>query len=112
MSQQSQSPIFVKTEAFMLWLLHHTQNFPREERFRLASRVELIAFTFHESLIYAVKTQATAQYLRKADAEFDMLRTYMRFALELKYTTPDQYRYISEQMTEIGKLLGGWMRKA
>ncbi len=107
-----QSPIFVKTEAFMLWMLHHVKQFPREERFRLTARIEQVMFTFHESLIYAAKTKETAHYLRKADAEFDMLRTYLRFALELKYTTPDQYQYIAEQMTEIGRLLGGWLKKA
>ncbi|MEO8391831.1 MAG: diversity-generating retroelement protein Avd [Chloroflexota bacterium] len=110
MSQQS--PIFIKTEAFMLWLLHHTQDFPREERFRLAARVEQVLFSFHESLLYAAKTTESAHYLCKADAELDMLRTYLRFALELSYTSPDQYRYIAEQTTEIGKLRGGWMKKA
>lgn len=107
-----QSPIFVKTEALMLWLMNHTQKFPREERFRLAARIEQIMFTFHESLLYAVKTKETAFYLRKADAEFDMLRTYLRFALELAYTTPEQYQYLAQQITDIGKLLGGWMKKA
>ena len=96
----------------MLWLLHHTQSFPREERFRLAARIEQVLFTFHESLLYAAKTAETHHYLRKADAELDMLRTYARFALELKYTTPDQYHYIAEQMSEIGRLLGGWGKKA
>jgi len=108
----AQSPIFVKTEAFMLWLLDHTGKFPREERFRLAARIELVLFTFHESLLYAAKTKETARYLHKADAEFDMLRTYLRFALELKYTSPDQYHYMAEQMTEIGKLLGAWLKKS
>lgn len=96
----------------MLWILNHTKKFPREERFRLAARIEQVLFTFHESLLYAVKTGDTAPYLQKADAEFDMLRTYFRFAVELKYTTPDQYKYIAEQTTEIGKLLGGWLKKA
>jgi hypothetical protein len=68
------------------------RDFPREERFRLTARIEQIAFTFHESLLYAAKTGETAHHLRKADAEFDMLRTYLRFALELKYTSPDQYQ--------------------
>lgn len=108
----SQSPIFIKTEAFMLWLLQHTRKFPREERFRLAARIEQVAFSFHESLLYAAKTGETSHYLRKADAEFDMLRAYFRFALELHYTSADQYRYIADQTTEIGKLLGGWMKKA
>lgn len=107
-----QSPIFIKTEAFMLWMLHHVKQYPREERFRLTSRIEQALFTFHESLLYAAKTNETAHYLRKADAEFDMLRTYIRFAVELKYTSPRQYEYIAAQVTEIGKLLGGWLKKA
>lgn len=96
----------------MLWMLHHVKHYPRDERFRLTARIEQVMFTFHESLLYAAKMKETAYYLRKADAEFDMLRTYLRFALELKYTTPDQYQYIAEQMTEIGRLLGGWLKKA
>jgi len=96
----------------MLWLLQHVKHYPREERFRLTTRIEQVLFTFHESLLYAAKTGETAHYLRKADAEFDMLRTYLRFAVELKYTTPEQYQYIAEQTTEIGKLLGGWMKTA
>lgn len=108
----NQSPIFIKTEVFMLWLLHHTQNFPREERFRLAQRIEQTLFTFHESLLYAVKTKQIEHYLNKANAELDMIRTYIRFAVELKYTSPDQFHYVAELMNEIGRLLGGWMKKA
>lgn len=107
-----QSPIFIKTEAFMLWLLQHTQKFPREERFRLATRIDQVMFTFHESLLYAAKSPTPARFLRKADAELDMLRAYFRLAVELQYTSPDQYHYIAEQVSEIGRLLGGWMKSA
>ena len=107
-----QSPIFIKTEAFMLWLLRHVKQYPREERFRLTTRVEQVLFTFHESLLYAAKTKEALRFLRKADAELDMLRTYLRFAVDLGYTTHEQYRYVAEQTTEIGRLLGGWMRSA
>ena len=108
----TQSPLFVRTEAFMLWLLGHTRKFPREERFRLAARIEQTIFSFHESLLYAAKTSQSRNYLSKADAELDMLRTYLRFAVELGYTTPEQYAYIAEQTSEIGRLLGGWLKKA
>lgn len=96
----------------MLWMLHHVKQYPREERFRLTTRIEQVMFSFHESLLYAAKTKETLYYLRKADAEFDMLRTYIRFAVELNYTSTEQYQYIAEQTTEIGKLIGGWMKKA
>jgi len=38
------------------------------------------------------------------------LRTYMRIANSLKYTSDDQYGFFAESCTEIGKLLGGWLK--
>ncbi len=96
----------------MLWLFQHTKKFPREERFRLAARIESVAFTFHESLLYAAKTKDLSKYLPKADAELDMLRAYLRFSLELTYTTPKQYQYAAGLMTELGKLLGAWLKQS
>ncbi|MDZ4768943.1 MAG: diversity-generating retroelement protein Avd [Chloroflexota bacterium] len=111
MSDSAQSPIFIRTEAFALWLLSHLKGYPRQERFRLTARIEGAMFSFHESLLYAAKTNQTVEYLQKADAELDMLRTYLRFALELQYIDPEKYHYIAEQMSEIGRLLGGWLKK-
>lgn len=65
-------------------VLHHIRQFPHVERFRLTARIELVLFTLHESLLYAAKTKETTHYHHKADAEFDMLRTYLRYALELR----------------------------
>ena len=96
----------------MLWLFRHTRKFPREERFRLAARIELVTFTFHESLTYAAKTKELEKYLNKADAELAMLRSYLRFTLELKYSTPKQYHYAAQLMNELDKLLGTWLKQA
>jgi four helix bundle protein len=108
----TQSPIFVKTEAFMLWLFHHTGGFPKHERFRLAKRIDDALFDFHIAISQAVYKDHAAEHLRHADAHLQLLRTYLRLALELKYTHPDQFRYAAEQLEEIGRLLGGWMKKA
>jgi hypothetical protein len=86
----SQSPIFVKTEAFILWLLQHTVKFPKAERFRLAKRLDDALLDFHACLLSAAKLPDTYQYLCQADVELDKLRTYLRLALELKYTSEDQ----------------------
>jgi four helix bundle protein len=104
------SPIFVKTETLIVWLLPHTQKFPKAERFRLAKRIDDTIFAFHESLIYATKSKDRRYYLTRGDAELDKLRTYLRLALELKYITPQQFHYAAQQMLEIGKLLGGWIK--
>jgi four helix bundle protein len=107
-----QSPIFARTESFMIWLLQHTQKFPKHERFRLAKQIDDAFFSFHACLLHAVKTAQTRQQLQQADVELDKLRAYLRIALELKYTTPEQFQFVSEHIAEIGRLLGGWIKKA
>ncbi|MDY6874857.1 MAG: hypothetical protein SWK90_01450 [Chloroflexota bacterium] len=44
MSRGKQSPIFAKTYDFLLWLLGRTARFPKNERFRMAKRLEERAF--------------------------------------------------------------------
>lgn len=106
----TQSPIFVKTEVFMKWLLDHTTKFPKHERFRLAKRIDDALFDFHAGLIYAVKLKDPATYLKQADIALHQLRAYMRLALEMGYTSPNQYGFAAQNLKELGKLLGGWLK--
>ncbi len=105
-----QSPIFSKTSDFILWLLNHTENFPKSERFRLARRLEDTAFEFYELLIKAARSTQKRRILLDADLELEKLRLYMRLTRARKLTSPDQYRYVVEILTEIGRLLGGWLK--
>lgn len=107
-----QSPLFIKTESFMLWLFDHTQKFPKSERFRLAKRIDDYLLDFYEALVCASKSQQKMQWLKQADVKLTLLRAMLRLAVEMKYFSLDQYRYASEHVTELGKLLGGWMKKA
>jgi 23S rRNA-intervening sequence protein len=107
-----QSPVFTKTEEFMAWLFAHTAKFPRHERFRLARRIEDALFDFHAALVAAAGASDPGVYLADADRQLSLLRSYLRLAVELGHTTPRQYQYTAEYTTELGKLLGGWMKKA
>lgn len=96
----------------MAWLLEHTRKFPRHERFRLAQYTVSALFAFHEMILRAAQQKEAQKLLVEADIYLDRLRAYLRLAVELHYTTPAQYQYAAEQTTEIGKLLGGWIKKA
>jgi hypothetical protein len=108
----NQSPIFVKTEAFMIWLLNHTKKFPKDERFRLGKRMDDALFDFHQAITMAVYDAKPAPHLHDANLHLQLLRTYIRLALELKYSSPDQFHFMAEHVDELGKLLGGWIKKA
>lgn len=96
----------------MVWLLAHTGKFPKAERFRLAKRVDDALFDFHKHLTVAVYRPDTRTHLQNADLHLNLLRAYLRLALELQYTSPKQYQYAAEHISEIGRLLGGWLKKA
>jgi len=110
MDEKTQSPIFSKTSNFLLWLLQHTEKYPKSERFRLAKRIEDSAFEFYEALIHAVKTSDKRRYLLVADLELDKVRLYIRLAHARQLTNHEQYLFAAESLTEIGKLLGGWLK--
>jgi hypothetical protein len=108
----AQSPLFAKTESFMLWLFPHTVSFPKHERFRLAKRIDDSLLNFHHLLVQASRATDKISPLQEADVHLHLLRVYFRLAVELKYTTPKQYEHASTHLEELGKLLGGWQKKA
>lgn len=111
--ESAASPIFSKTYDFVLWLLNHTEKFPKSERFRMARRLEDAGFEFYELLIAAARsTSRKRQVLLQADLVLDKWRLYMRLSHARKLTNPAQYEYAAAALVEIGKLLGGWLKKA
>ncbi|MBT3314552.1 MAG: diversity-generating retroelement protein Avd [Anaerolineae bacterium] len=111
MNERSQSPIFARTSDFMLWLLNHTEKFPKNERFRMAKRLEDSAFKFYEFLIESTRTKKRKrQLLLKADVELEKLRLYLRMSQQRKLTSHSQYRFAYGTLVEVGKLLGSWIK--
>lgn len=115
MSGGKQSPIFVKTYDLLLWLLGRTARFPKNERFRLAKRLEESAFAFYDLLLQAGRLPAgqigeKKRLLMQADLELDRLRFTVRLCQDLKLLSFRQYEYCAERLVEIGRLLGGWLK--
>ena len=52
--QRPQSPIFVKTYDFLLWLIPLTLKFPKSQRFLLAERLSKMALDFYDLILAAV----------------------------------------------------------
>jgi len=112
-SSGKQSPIFVKTYDFLVWLLGRTARFPKNERFRMARRLEETAFAFYDLLLQAGRLPASQagekrRLLSQADLELDRLRFTVRLCQDLELLKFSQYEYCAERLVEIGRLLGGW----
>ena len=107
---EKQSPIFTKTYDLMLWLLPALTRFPKDQRFRLAARLEDALFRFHDHLLVAARSRDRRPHLVQADLELERLRVFLRLAQDLRFLDFKQYEHASRLVTEVGKLLGGWQK--
>jgi hypothetical protein len=109
-----QSPIFARTYDLLLWLIPSTLKFPRDQRFVLARAVQETALRFQERLIEASAARGRAQQevLARADVELTKLRFYLRLCKDLNLLQQNGYYHVAEMVAEVGRLLGGWSKKA
>ena len=114
MSQEPrpQSPLFVKTYDFLLWLLPLTLKFPKAQRFLLAERLGKMALDFYDLILEAATDpQCQADHLDQADRLLAKLRLYIRLSHDLQCISIGQFEHAARLLDELGRLLGGWKRK-
>ena len=103
----------MKTYDYTKWLLEHTIKFPKSQRFVMAKRIEEAVLNFYDLLLLAVKEDREKHsVLTKASFELERAKHYMRICKDLNLFSVKQYEYSSKEIVEIGKLLGGWIKRA
>jgi len=106
-----ESPIFTRTYDLLRWLIPLTVKFPRQQRFVLAEAVQRTALQFQERLIEAARAPDPLPVLRQADTDLTKLRLYLRLCRDLDLMSINQYAHVAQMVNEVGRLLGGWMKK-
>jgi hypothetical protein len=109
---QSEMPIFTRTFDFLTWLLPVTNNFPRAQRQSVTQRLLSAAFDLRERLEAANIASGAARLtlLRQADLDLGRVRLYLRLAIKWEWLKPGQYQHAARMVSEIGRLLGGWIK--
>jgi len=106
-----ESPIFSRTYDLLRWLIPVTTKFPRQQRFVLAEALQRTALRFQERLIEAARAVDPLPSLRQADTDLTKLRLYLRLCRDLGLMSPGQYMHVARMVDEVGRLLGGWLKK-
>jgi len=107
-----QSPMFVKTYDFLLWIIPLTLKFPKSQRFLLAERLSKMALDFYDLILAAVmEPERQDERLGEADKLLTKIRLYVRLSYDLKCISLGQLEHAARLMDEIGRLIGGWKRK-
>ena len=113
-NSRKEMPIFTRTFDLMVWVLQVTNHFPRIHRHGFTKRLLDALFDLRERLEEANLRRAAArkERLHNADEALARLRLYIRLAAKMKWLTDGQYAHAAKMLTEIGKLLGGWLKTA
>ena len=95
------------------WLLPKAEKFPKPHRFTVTQRMMDAALDCQDAVYMAQSRRGTRRLavLWDADAALNRLRLYLRLAHRWRWLSDGQYEHVSTQVTEIGRLLGGWIKQ-
>jgi hypothetical protein len=110
MKKQEELVIITKTYDLILWSCNHTSRFPRQHRFVLGERLERTLYNLLETLIQAKYSRERKPLLNEANLKLEILRFQIRLAKDLQCLQVKSYGFAAQQIDEIGKLVGGWLK--
>lgn len=88
------------------------KQFPKHERYALASEIRLCMYCILGIVIETNHKHYKKTTLTELDIEVDKLRSYLRLSAnhELKYLSVDKYGNWAAMVDEIGRMVGGWIQ--
>ena len=110
MRKREELVIITKTYDLILWSCNHTSRFPRQHRFVLGERLERTLYDLLETLIQAKYSRERMPLLNEANLKLEILRFQIRLAKDLQCLQVKSYGFAAQQIDEIGKLVGGWLK--
>ena len=110
MESKKITPVVEKHYKLILWMLPKMANFPKDQKFLLADRIERILLDILEMLIEANYSKQKREILIKVNLRLDVLRFMMRIAKDMKYVSLNGYDFFCQSAIEIGKMVGGWLK--
>lgn len=94
---------------FTLWLMRHTEKFPRHHRYSLGMAMEGRLQRILELLLRAKFTRDKTDVLNDANIELEILRFQVRLAKDLRALPAKSHAHAARYMQGIGRQIGGWL---
>ena len=99
-----------KTYDLVLWLLPKVEKFARSYRMSVGDRLVSHSLDLLLTLVESAYTTDKSHLLQRANANANALRYLLRLAKDLRLLSVKSYGFASEQLDEIGKMVGGWQK--
>ena len=103
--------VITRTYDLTLWTSRHIAGFAKLHRFTLGQRLDDHLTDVLEGLIRARYDAAERRVLlRQVNTSLELLRFQFRLAKDLRCLNLDSYGYAVNEVNEIGRMVGGWLR--
>jgi hypothetical protein len=98
--------------AYKLWF-EFKKHIPKSARYTLAEKVDRLFIEVLELIFIAqyLKQKQKLPALLKANTKFDSLKFFLQVLWETKNLELKHYKLLSENLNEIGRMLGGWLKR-
>lgn len=105
--------VYRRTEELLYRIYPRLSNFPKSEKFSLCQEIKNNFFNLltNISLGNSVKSKRKI-YLQEADGYLQTLKVLMKLSKERKYLSKNFYKIIDLELTQINKLLSGYIKSA
>jgi len=87
------------------------RQFPKFERHVLGAEIRQSLWQLLRLVTICGRRYHKKTTLEQLAVEIDMLRSYVRTAMKLKYLSFDKYERWQRQIDEIGRMIGSWINK-
>lgn len=103
-------PLLKKWYEISDWLMDRAEKFPKIVRFTFSNRIVNLTLNILEKITQAVYEEKRLAILQKISSDIEKLRILIRLAKDRHYLSISQYKFISQEINEAGKMLGGWIK--
>lgn len=105
--------IYEKATNLVIYSKNLLKKYPKSERFDLCADIKNILYQVIEYVIFAWKernSEERVKILNKIDSKLYLLKTLVRMSYEFKYITDKNFMTWNMHISEIGKMVGGWIK--
>jgi len=88
------------------------RQYPKSEKHTLAAETKRAMFKLLETIIMANKRYYKKNAIQEADVQLEILRYYIRLAKDLGFLPIRKYENWAKMLSEIGRMIGGWLKSA
>jgi len=105
-------PILHRVYELYKLFYQHLELFPKKDKYTLGKKINDLILEIIELIFLAVNSRLLEKIsvLQKISLKIDLLKILIRLAKDIKSLDNKKYIHLQEQLQEIGKMVGGWMK--